>query len=240
MNINISAHGHGRPLVLFHGWGFDSNIWNPLLPELSEKYRLYLVDLPGFGSTTAMPWDEFKAGLLEKLPNEFAVAGWSMGGLYATRLVVEESKRITHLINICSSPHFIRKNDWPGVGAEVIDRFYRDLVNRPEQTLKDFINLQLSGQKMPHVAVGQPPTIAGLQKGLELLINWDMRQDIKPLSLPVCYMFGRLDAITPHLTMTTMQKNYPQFNYLMFAKAAHVPFLSNSAEFIVALEGFVK
>ena len=240
MTINISVYGSGEPVVLFHGWGFDSKIWFPLLPELLEKYQLYLVDLPGFGLTPPMEWEDFKVRALEKLPKKFSLLGWSMGGLYATRLAIEAPQQVTHLVNISSSPRFLREGKWPGIEERVIKSFYQNLATHPHQTLAAFIQLQLHGQTMHVDAMGQTPSLIGLQSGLELLINWDLRQDLTALTIPVCYMFGRLDAITPRMTMTTMNKIYPQFNYIMFAKAAHVPFLSHPTEFITALEAFLK
>ena len=77
MNINIERYGQGKPLVFFHGWGFDSQIWLPLIPFFKDSYQLILVDLPGFGFTSMMDWQTFKVNLLPLLPPQFALAGWS-------------------------------------------------------------------------------------------------------------------------------------------------------------------
>lgn len=78
MNIHLIKHGRGTPLVLFHGWGFDSQIWSHLIHLLEQSYQLYLVDLPGFGLTPTQDWHAFKVNLLAQLPSIFVVAGWSM------------------------------------------------------------------------------------------------------------------------------------------------------------------
>ncbi len=236
-HIQIQGKGKGTPLVLFHGWGFDSQIWHPLLPELTNRYQLYLVDLPGFGLTPNMQWEAFKPALLKCLPKKFALLGWSMGGLMATRLAIEEPEHITHLINVTSSPYFIRQVEWPGVVTQVFNDFYQALASNPQQTLQEFITLQLQGQK---IFSGHPPSLHGLREGLDLLMTWDLRQNLTQLNHPVCYMFGRLDAIVPRTTMITMQTIYPHFHYTMFPKAAHAPFLSHTDEFITALEEFLQ
>ena len=82
MAVNVVNYGEGRPLVLFHGWGFDTCVWRSLLPLLTHQYQLYLVDLPGFGLTPLMEWDLFKEALLNQLPRRFALVGWSMGGSF--------------------------------------------------------------------------------------------------------------------------------------------------------------
>lgn len=232
-----SIYGKGQPIVLFHGWGFDSQIWQPLLPALTNQYQLYLVDLPGFGLTPQMKWDSFKTALLKQLPSAFAVIGWSMGGLLATKLAFEEPGRVSHLINITSSPCFIRDTHWPGVDPKIFRAFYQSLASNPQQTLQEFITLQLQGHK---VGFGQVPSLGGLLAGLNLLMSCDLRQHLSSFEIPVCYMFGRLDAIVPHTTLVTMQTIYPQFQYTLFPKAAHAPFLSHTDDFIIALERFLQ
>ena len=40
------------PLVLLHGWGVNSQIWEEILPALSESFELHVLDLPGYGNDT--------------------------------------------------------------------------------------------------------------------------------------------------------------------------------------------
>ncbi len=240
MKINITTHGSGKPLVLFHGWGFDSQIWHSIVPSMSEQYQLYLVDLPGFGLTPYMDWDKFKSQLLRQVPDSFALIGWSMGGMVATRLAIEEPTRVTHLVNIASSPRFIKDAKWPGVDMQVFSAFYDNLACDPANTLEQFIKLQTQGHAVPVTPSTIRPSMAGLREGLELLVNWDLRQPLEVINTPACFMFGRLDAITPRTTLSAMQASYPDFQYVLFPKAAHIPFLSHPLQFVAALEGFLQ
>ncbi|KTD20678.1 alpha/beta fold hydrolase [Legionella londiniensis] len=238
MNVNLTIHGQGKPLVFFHGWGFDSHIWHPLIAKLEKHHQLFLVDLPGFGLTPSMAWEQFKFSLTRELPNRFALVGWSMGGMFATRLALEEPQIVTHLMNVTTSPRFIKDIGWPGVDKRIFQAFYQNLTQNPEKGLAQFIKLQLQGQT-DVVVNAHPPALEGLQAGLELLLHWDLRQDLFSLDIPVCYLFGRLDAITPYLTMSAMGKIYPQFSYILLPRAAHAPFLSHPDQFIAELEKFL-
>lgn len=220
-------------LVLFHGWGFDSTIWHMLTPYLT-KYDLYLVDLPGFGGTPCMSWSDFKRALLLQLPQQFALLGWSMGGLFATRLACEAPMHVTHLLNVASSPRFTEDTNWPGIQAQVLTMFYNNLINNPEKTINDFIHLQ---QAPSYHARGV--TIEGLQLGLNVLEQWDLRPMLNDIKARVAYIFGRLDTITSRKVMATMQLQYDNFDYHMISRAAHVPFLSHTNEFITLLDAFL-
>ena len=236
MNLNITIHGHGKPLVLFHGWGYDNQIWHAVLPALSCQYQLYLVDLPGFGLSDYMDWNEFKFVLLKKLPEQFALAGWSMGGLFATRLAIDAPTRVTHLLNIASSPRFIKDKHWPGVEREAFVAFYDNLATDPAKTLAQFMGLQWQGHTLP----SRTPSLISLAAGLDALLTWDLRDSLAELTIPVCFLFGRLDTITPRKLMMTMQDRYPNFDYKMFHQAAHVPFLSHREQFSELLNEFLR
>lgn len=233
--IHLHTEGRGRALVLLHGWGFDSQVWSTIVPLLQTQFTLYRVDLPGFGQTPPMLWNHFKSALLQRLPQQFAVLGWSLGGFYATKLALEAPSRVTHLINVASSPKFLKDKDWPGVDATVLSAFHQQLLDDPIKTRQQFIELQLQGHAIAAPLYEQMPAVEGLTAGLELLKSLDLRAEIHQLSMPVCYMFGGLDAITPKQTYRMMQAQYAQFQFILFERAAHAPFLSHPDEFIHAL-----
>lgn len=238
IDLNIVVRGNGPPLVFFHGWGFDHEIWLPLANHIDKRYQLFLVDLPGFGLSLPMSWDDYKRNLLNYLPAHFALAGWSMGGLFATRLAIEEPQLVTHLINIASSPRFIKEKNWPGISKRVFDHFFVNLVTNPQLAITQFVSLQSKNQICPH-RDGRMPDPESLKEGLHLLTNWDLREPLRFFTKPTCFMFGRLDAIIPRTTMTAMQKSYPHFTYVLFDKAAHMPFISHQDAFIAALEQMI-
>lgn len=78
--------GIGPKLVMLHGWGFNSAIWEPLIPKLSEYFQLVLIDLPGFGlSSLSIPEYRFELIaplLLETVADEAVWLGWSLGGYW--------------------------------------------------------------------------------------------------------------------------------------------------------------
>ena len=47
--IHVEIRGAGPPLVLIHGWGMHSGVFDGLAERLSPRRTLHLVDLPGHG-----------------------------------------------------------------------------------------------------------------------------------------------------------------------------------------------
>lgn len=238
MSLHVTVHGQGHPLVLFHGWGFDGRIWQALMAALSARFQIHVVDLPGCGQSANMDWSVFKQRLCRVLPSSFAIAGWSLGGLYATRLALEEPSRVTHVLNITASPRFVQDDHWPGLEPDVLATFSDDLTRDPERTWKRFTRLQGPGH------AGQSglnhEQIMGLRAGLDALQTWDLRASLPQLNMPVCYAFGGLDGVTLPTLMPCMQMRYPLFHYQLFHEAAHTPFLSHPREFLALLDGFIR
>jgi pimeloyl-[acyl-carrier protein] methyl ester esterase len=231
MKLHLTKIGQGKPLVLFHGWGFDSGVWSVLVPRLEDTYRIFSVDLPGFGLSPLMDWPTFKTQLLEEVTQPFHLAGWSLGGLYATRLAHEAPNSVRSLINIASSPCFLAKEHWPGLSKEVIETFHLKLSLNAQETLNDFVALQTKGLSV-RPKMHQQPSERALEHGLEALSTWDLRDCLQALKIPVTYFFGRLDSIISIKTMHTLQKHYPHVRCELFKHSAHMPFLSHPEDFL--------
>lgn len=237
--LAIQTYGAGEPLVLLHGWGFDKMIWQEIVPDLLSlptPYQLFLVDLPGFGDSPCMPWSQFKTQLLAVLPARFTLLGWSLGGLFATRLAREASARVKQVLQVASTPYFMQSEDWAGITSQMLDDFYQKFAQDPVLTRQHFVQAQLppehTGHLSDHTRLSGSHFIFGLREGLMILKNWDLRATLFQLTMPVSYLFGRLDRIVSHKTLVHLQKRHPHFQYTLLPRSGHMPFLSHRAEFL--------
>jgi pimeloyl-[acyl-carrier protein] methyl ester esterase len=149
--------------------------------------------------------------------------------------VVENPERVISLINVTTSPRFIEDDAWPGIKEQVFAKFHANLSQDLSATLRDFVRLQ-ARIKLDKFQFGPLPAQESLDEGLEVLHTWDLRSVLNKIKIPTSFFFGRLDPIAPLSLMTAMQTQYPQFNYVLFNKAAHMPFISHSDDFIHALK----
>ncbi len=226
MSLSIERVGEGVPLVLFHGWGSDSQVWHTILEEITPFFEVFLVDLPGFGQTSQLDWHDFKNSLVAGLPSQFSVAGWSLGGLYATRLAIELPRRVTKLLNIASSPKFTEDMDWPGIPKNQMAQFSENLKADPLSTRAEFIEMQTRRshpQDTDHSSYAG--SMDGLALGLRTLSQWNLLDKLNGICCKTAYLFGGLDPIVPHKTMKALQNKFPQFQYQMFKRSGHMPFM---------------
>ena len=67
--MNCRIVGKGKPLVLIHGWGMNSNVWNNIEADLSKYFKLIMINLPGMGGCK-LNNDYFMSSIIDSL-NKF-------------------------------------------------------------------------------------------------------------------------------------------------------------------------
>ena len=89
--IYYTNQGHGKPVVLLHGFLENSSMWNHLVPEITKSHRVIAIDLLGHGQTGCLGYVhsmELMAEAVEAVLNslkieKFTCIGHSMGGYVA-------------------------------------------------------------------------------------------------------------------------------------------------------------
>lgn len=51
IKISYEVEGNGQPIIMLHGWEANKNTFNKLKEKLIENFKVYIIDLPGFGDT---------------------------------------------------------------------------------------------------------------------------------------------------------------------------------------------
>lgn len=90
--------GSGPAVLLLHGLGASRFSWRNIVPALSDRFAVYAVDLPGFGSSPAPAGFDFSVAAQAAAAAAFivnhalvkpVVIGHSLGGGVALRLAAE-------------------------------------------------------------------------------------------------------------------------------------------------------
>ena len=102
IKINYKQYGEGKDVVLLHGWGQNIEMMRPLGDNLSDHYRITIIDLPGFGLSqepsfayNIFDYTDLVHELLESLKiNNPIMIGHSFGGriaiIYASMYSVDK------------------------------------------------------------------------------------------------------------------------------------------------------
>ena len=52
IDVNYIQYGEGKDILLLHGWGQNIEMMKPIGDALSDRFRITILDFPGFGDTT--------------------------------------------------------------------------------------------------------------------------------------------------------------------------------------------
>ena len=252
--LNITTEGEGLPIVLIHGWGLNSAVWQPTMAALSSTVKVINISLPGYGDNidhSLAPYNLAQVSqlIVNTVQQPAIYLGWSLGGLVATNIALSFPEKVLGLITVASSPSFVEEDLWPGINAAVLANFHRQLAQNAEKTIKNFLKIQAMGS--PHIrddiknlsqlVMQYPtPTQQTLDQSLMLLEQVDLRECLKEIHLPFLRLYGKLDGLVPRKVLPLIDKLAPLSEVHIFSEASHAPFISEPNEFIEVLKQWLQ
>lgn len=132
VTLSHSRTGEGRRhLVLLHGGGEDSTVWDGLREQLSPEFSTIAFDLPGVGDSTEPPADAsvadmarwFLQVLQEQGMSTYSLVGVGAGAAVAARVAEADNLSVRRLILVSPESrahtggsafleHFIAVEEW--------------------------------------------------------------------------------------------------------------------------------
>jgi pimeloyl-[acyl-carrier protein] methyl ester esterase len=254
-DLHIEVSGTGPDLVLLHGWGLNVRVWDGLVQELSNRFRIIAVDLPGHGRSA---WPAGRGTPAEQawlihttlaaVSTRYSLLGWSLGAQIALDLAATMPAQIERLVLVAATPRFAASADWPyGMQPGVIADLGARLRENYQQTISDFLDLQVRGsiegpsvvrQLRNALLVHGQAKPEALESGLNTLATGDLRATLSHVKMPTLVIAGQHDRITAPAASRALASALPDARYMEIRRAAHAPFLSHRKEFSELVERF--
>ncbi len=243
--------GTGPALVCVHGWGVSSTLWDPLITRTGKQLQIHAVDLPGHGrsSAGAVGLNNWTDAVLDAAPESAVYMGWSLGGLMCLQAAYRHPQRVRGLILVDSLPRMLRGPGWEwGMKASALSETARGLRSDYITTLQEFLMLQVLGEPGARHLVRQlrsqllstPPLREGLERGLDILHEADLRAALPEIEVPVLVINGERDRMCHPEGARWMAAQLPDAETWIVSRAAHAPFLSHEREFASRVSDFVS
>lgn len=237
-----------REIVMLHGWAMHSGLLKELANDLTEEFRVHLVDMPGHGNSQQVRAtlsldnlaNDIHAAVTKKVNGKAIWLGWSLGGLVATRIAELFPGSVDRLILLSSTPAFVKKNDWPhAVDKSVFQNFASELKKDLRTTLSRFLSLQVRGCDDSRQTLKQLRDIVFskgmasenvLLDGLKILEQSDLRKPLNQLDTKVLLLGGRRDTLVPESALYEIANHRDNMRVELIDKAGHAPFLSHAQQ----------
>ena len=245
-------------IVLIHGWGLNSAVWQPLIDSLPDSFmndfNIITTDLPGFGlnvDTVIQPYS--LANICQCINQSVAqpaiYIGWSLGGLVVTEMALRYPSKVLGLITVASSPRFLeeetidngdKQEAWAGIKPLVLNAFYKQLQVDTKKTISGFLKIQAMGS--PHIRQDikqisqlvfqhEMANKVTLDQSLKLLETSDYREQLKDIVQPFLRIYGGADSLVPKGVVEKISKLASTSEQQVIKQASHAPFISHTDEF---------
>jgi pimeloyl-ACP methyl ester carboxylesterase len=228
--VQYQTLGDGFPILLVHGLSGSTRWWIRNIPALADHYRVYLVDLPGFGAMHRYPrpfvLSEAITWLLRWMEvlelRQCYLVGHSMGGYMCLWIAAHHPELVRRLVLVAPTGLPLKRSL---VGS------IRPLLRASFHTSPSFWPILM------HDALRAGP-LTLLQAGEELLSK-DIQEDLKSIQAPTLLIWGDLDRLVPPSLSATFLKEIADARLLILKKAGHVPMFDRAKEFNEALLTFL-
>jgi pimeloyl-ACP methyl ester carboxylesterase len=242
-------------VLLLHGWASSGKMWLRTMWALRHEYRLWALDLPGFGDSAAPPTDWYSvdrytdhvAAFCEMMGiNPFGVIGHSMGG----RITFDLGRRYPRLAQrlVTISPTItgrlglnldmflagpvgealnrVSKHVWPFAAATVMTEYWAPRYLGTEAMRRTTKDLRRSSWE------------ASIQS-LRVLVNQDYSQHLHEVPHPTLLICGKNDYTIPPQDSILASTRLPDAKLLMLDHIHHQPTDECPDTYLLAVRQFL-
>ncbi len=238
--IHYETHGSAAPILLTHGVGATSRMWDEQVEEFTGRYRLILWDLPGHGQSepsrrpvTAKTLTRDMLAILNAVdPKRVVLVGLGAGGLMALRFWLDFPDRVRGLVLI-GSMH------WPAhVGPAMADLECagREICHRRGTRWARRVGRRRRGGSS--IVVGCAQGLAAAVRAIQTQDDDGALSWLDTIDVPVLIIVGSEDK--PNLTAAHyMARAIPNAREIVIPRANHAANIHKATAVNAAIDDFL-
>ena len=247
--IHYVEAGTGPTVILLHGLGGSTQIWQLNIAALAEKYRVIVPDQIGFGKSDKplvnyriRTYVDFLDQFCKQLRIERAsLVGNSMGGWIATAFTAAFPDRVDKLVLVDAAGYtppkdldtrtFYGLNPTTREGMKVlVAKIFYNKMFLSDAAIDQAITTRL--------AAGDGYTINSITESI--IRGEDFLDDtVKTIKRPTLLIWGRQDGLVPVAEGERFNKDIAGSKLVVFDQCGHMPQVEKAGEFNAAVLKFL-
>lgn len=243
--INYEVLGEGNPVILLHGWLVTLETMRPIANNLSRNFKVYLVDVVGFGKSDVpehpLNSDDFGNFLEEfvkklKIKNPILI-GHSNGGRIIINAVgrgLVSAKKIVLIDSAGIKPKRSMKYYFK-IAFFKTGKFILNLLPNTKK-IKSFKEKLRDKVGSSDYKASQPV----LKETMKKILNEDVSKLLPKISCPTLLIWGTADTATPISDAKKMEKLIPDCGLVEYVGSSHFSYLENIDNCNRVLDEFFK
>ena len=242
-DVFVEVTGDGEPVLLLHGWGCTHEIFKALAQILSQQYKVYSFDFPGFGAShePSEVWGvEEYTRLIEKFiaDNEIkspSLVGHSFGGRVS---LLYSSRNETARVVLVDAAGIKPKRSWKYYYKVYTYKCAKWLCNTllPKDKAEEVLNKFRKSSGSSDYNNASPM----MRHILSKVVNEDLKHVMPSIKAPVLLFWGDLDTATPLADAKYMEKHIKDAGLVVAHGTGHFSFLENPGLFASVMKSFFK
>lgn len=248
IKINYVVEGEGETILMLHGWGSNLLPFQPLIKHLSNHYKVYALDMPGFGQSeeppTAWTVDDF-VSFIDHFAKEMGIKntiliGHSFGGECIIKLanVTSLSFQIQKIILMGSAGIRHPKTQKQKLKIRIYKLGKWFLSLKPIQLLyPDALEHYQSKSGSADYRAASPRMRETFVKVINEILDESYFKNIKSSTLLI---WGEQDTATPLVDGQYMEKTIPDAGLVTVKNAGHYVFLDQAYTVQKVIDSFLN
>ncbi|MDQ2089233.1 alpha/beta fold hydrolase [Marimonas arenosa] len=211
-------------LVLVPGMMCDARLYGPQIEALSREMNVMVAC-----ATRGERIEEIASDILMGLPQKFALAGLSMGGIIAMEILRRAPERVTRLCLMDTNPLAETPQSAAayepmivGVKAGKLDEVMRGFL-KPDYLAPGAKRMEVLAQMLEMAQALGPQVFLRQVRALQR--RRDQQSTLRKCKVPALVLCGAHDGLTPPKRHTFMAELIPYARLEILEEAGHVPTL---------------
>ncbi len=244
IDINYIVEGEGSPVVILHGWGANIDTVRPIINILNSGYKVYALDLPGFGKSSEPkePIDSFQYA---EIVREFlslmniqkaSFIGHSFGGKLSIILSSKYPEMVDKVVLIDSAgliPKRGAKYYIKVYSFKTLKFIYKNLFFwiKNDKRMEGFYKKFGSDDYRDSSGI--------MRSILVKVVNENLRPILKDIKAPTLIIWGDKDDATPLYMARIMESEIKDSGLVVFEGAGHYSYLDQYNRFVSVINAFM-
>lgn len=247
LNINYIEKGPetNTNILFLHGWGTSIASFNPLIENMSQKFKVYAIDFPGFGLSDKPSEDytveDYSKVVLQFIKNKglenVILVGHSFGGRVIIKLVGKLGYKPQKIILVDSAGIRPEKSTKAKI-KEKIFKCVKAVIRILFGSKKSEKIIEKYRNKMGSEDYKNADSV--MKEVFKNVVNEDLTEYLPNIDVPTLLIWGDRDSATPISDGRKMEELIPNAGLVTISGAGHYSFLDNTNYFLIVVNKFLE